>query len=184
MPDLSYSPFAFASSLVRLFVVCLLALLAGCASYTGTNLVPGTSNQADARALMGAPAAVHKAPPGANYAESWEYPHGPMGRHTFMVRFDAAGKLVRVDQVLTALTLASLHYGADDMQSVRDLLGRPGLVTGPHRIYGGPIWDYFAFDGQRKIILSVSFDAKGVVMAAGEAPDPEELSPNATGATN
>jgi hypothetical protein len=51
-------------------------------------------------------------------------------------------------------------------------------VTGPNRLYGGPIWDYYALDGQRKIILSVSFDSRGMAVAAGEAPDPEEFSPN------
>jgi len=164
--------------LFRLLLALLLAALAGCAAYTGSTLTPGTSTQSDTRALMGAPFAVHKAPAGADFAESWEYPHGPMGRKTYMARFDAAGKLLRIDQVLVARTLAAIRYGVDDMETVRGLLGRPGLVTGPHRIYGGPIWDYYAYDGQRKIILSVSFDAQGRAAAAGEAPDPEEFSPN------
>jgi hypothetical protein len=159
------------------------AVLCGCASYTGSALQPGVSTQADTRALMGAPAAVHKAPPGAGYTESWEYPHGPMGRHTFMARFDAAGKLVRVDQVLQAKTLAAIHYGTDTQADVRALLGRPGTITGPNRLYGGEIWGYAAYDGQRKIILSISFDAQGRAQAAGEAPDPEEVSPN-DGATS
>ena len=159
------------------------ALLCGCASYTGSALQPGVSTQAEVRTLMGPPAAVHKAPPGAGYVESWEYPHGPMGRHTFMARFDAAGKLVRVDQVLQAKTLTAITYGTDTQEQVRALLGRPGMVTGPSRRYGGQIWDYFAYDGQRKIILSVSFDAQGRAQAAGEAPDPEETSPNDGSAT-
>jgi len=165
------------SFMFRFLILCLAAALAGCASYTGSSLAPGSSPE-QIRALMGQPAAVHKAPAGANYAESWEYPHGPMGRHTFMVRFDASGKLLRIDQVLKAQTLADIHYGSDDMNTVRTLLGRPGLVTGPNRLYGGPIWDYYALDGQRKIILSVSFDSRGLAAAAGESPDPEEFSPN------
>jgi len=165
------------SPMFRFLALCLAAALAGCASYTGSSLAPGSSPE-QTRALMGQPAAVHKAPSGANYAESWEYPHGPMGRHTFMARFDASGKLLRIDQVLKAQTLAEIHYGSDDMNTVRTLLGRPGLVTGPNRLYGGPIWDYYALDGQRKIILSVSFDSRGMAAAAGEAPDPEEFSPN------
>jgi len=154
------------------------ALLSGCASYTGAGLQPGVSGQAEVRAQMGPPVATHKAPPGAGYAESWEYPHGPMGRHTFMARFDAAGKLLRIDQVLQAKTLAAIHYGTDTQADVRALLGRPGTITGPNRLYGGEIWGYAAYDGQRKIILSISFDAQGRAQAAGEAPDPEEVSPN------
>lgn len=154
------------------------ALLSGCASYTGAGLQPGVASQAEVRAQMGTPAAVHKARPGAGYAESWEYPHGPAGRHTFMVRFDAAGKLVRIDQVLVARTLTAITYGTDTQADVRALLGRPGTITGPNRLYGGDIWGYAAYDGQRKIILSVSFDAQGRAQAAGESPDPEETSPN------
>jgi len=175
------SPSFMFKSKFKLPFALLFAALAGCAGYSGSGLKPGISTQDDTRAQMGQPFAVHKAAPGAGYAESWEYPHGPMGRHTYMARFGTGGRLLRIDQVLTARTLASLHYGTDNMDVVRDLLGRPGLVGGPNRLYGGPVWDYYAFDGQRKIILSVSFDARGMVAAAGEAPDPEEFKPDGGG---
>lgn len=170
------------SSMSRIPVLLACAALTACASYSGRGLAPGSSGE-QTRAVMGQPAAVHKAASGATYAESWEYPHGPMGRHTFMARFDSSGKLLRIDQVLTAQTLAAIRYGADNQESVRALLGKPGLITGPNRLYGGPIWDYYALDGQRKIILSVSFDSRGLAAAAGEAPDPEEFSPNDGGGT-
>jgi len=121
---------------------------------------------------MGQPTATYPAAPGAGYAESWEYTHQPEGRHTYMVRFDAAGRVLRIDQVLDVKYLTALNVGADDMDKVRRVFGHPGQVSGPHRIYGGPIWDYFAYDGQRRIIISVSFDAAGRVKAAGELPDP------------
>lgn len=174
---------SLASLLRRACLLALPAFLAGCA-YSGGGLSSGASAD-QARATMGQPVAVHKAAPGAGYAESWEYPRGPMGRHTYMLRFDTTGKLLRVDQVLKAQTLAAIHYGTDDMASVRSLLGRPGQVSGPNRLYGGPVWDYFALDGQRKIILSVSFDSQGKAAAAGEAPDPEEFGMfDGAGATN
>ena len=172
------------SSPVRgLLAALLFSVLAGCAAYSGSGLKPGIATQNDVRATMGQPYATHKAAPGAGYAESWEYPHGPMGRHTFMARFDEQGRLLRIDQVLTPQTLAAIRYGSDDMEAVRSLLGRPGLITGPNRLYGGPIWDYYAFSGERKIILSVSFNTQGKAAAAGEAPDPAEFSPN-DGANN
>jgi hypothetical protein len=163
--------------LLKLIPVLAISLAAGCASYGGANLVPGSSTQADTRALMGAPAGTYPAAPGAGYAESWEYTHQPMGRHTYMVRFDAAGKVLRVDQVLDVKYLTALNVGSDDMDKVRRVFGHPGQVSGPHRIYGGPIWDYFAYDGQRRIIISVSFDAAGKLKAAGEMPDPSDQSP-------
>ncbi len=94
-----------------------------------------------------------------------------------MVRFDAAGKVLRVDQVLDLKNVAALKVGTDTEQDVRRMFGRPGQVSGPHRVYGGPIWDYFAYDGQRRIIISASFDAAGRLKAAGEVPDPSDQSP-------
>jgi hypothetical protein len=152
-------------------------LLTACASYSGSSLTPGLSTQSDVRALMGAPAAVYQAAPGAGYAQSWVYPHQPMGRQTYMVRLDTAGKVLRIDQVLDLKNLNGLRYGTDTMESVREAFGRPGQISGPHRIYGGPIWDYFAMDGPRRIIISFSFDAAGKLKAAGEVPDPSEEIP-------
>lgn len=154
-----------------------LALVAGCASYGGSALVPGASTQADTRAMMGQPAGIYPAAPGAGYAQSWEYNHQPMGRQTYMVRFDSGGKVLRVDQVLDLKYLTALNIGSDDMDSVRRVFGHPGQISGTHRIYGGPIWDYFAYDGQRRIIISVSFDSAGKVKAAGETPDPSDQAP-------
>lgn len=155
----------------------LLSSLAGCAGYGGGNLRPGTSTEADARAAMGQPYAEHPAPPGADYARSLEYPRGPSGRQTYMVRLDAAGRLVRIDQVLTEQTVAKIRIGVDNMQTVSAILGRPGQNTGPSRQYGGQTWDYYANELTRHIILSVSFDRNGVVAAAGWMDDPMDFVP-------
>lgn len=156
----------------------LAVVLGGCASYSGSSLRAGTSEKADARAVMGEPAAIHAAPPGAAYAESWEYPRGPLGRHTFMARFDRQGKLVSIDQVLTVETVARIRMGQDRREDVRRLLGRPGMVF-PVRS-GGEAWDYAAYPGKsdmRKIRLSVTFDERGFATAAGESADPEDFNP-------
>lgn len=164
------------------FVGILAALLCGCASYSGSSLHAGTSGQADTRAVMGEPAAIHPAPSDAAYAESWEYPRGPLGRHTFMARFDRQGKLVAIDQVLTIETVARIRMGQDKRDDVRRLLGRPGMVF-PVRS-GGEMWDYAAYPGKsdmRKIRLSVTFDERGFATAAGESQDPEDFNPLSAG---
>ena len=159
--------------------LCLLAAfcaLAGCASYGGSSLQAGASGQAETRALMGEPAAVHPAPSGAAYAESWEYPRGPLGRHTFMARFDRTGKLVSIDQVLTGEMVGRIRMGLDTRDDVRRLLGRSAMVF-PVRS-GGETWDYAAYPGKsdmRKIRLSVTFDNRGIATAAGESYDPESF---------
>jgi hypothetical protein len=166
------------SQAIKLLCVPLFAVLASCASYSGSSLQPGISTEADTKALMGQPYAVHKAPPGADYAESFEYPHGPSGRQTYMARFDNSGRLLRVEQVLLERTVAQLRPGVDDTQTVSALLGRPGRITGPNRIYSGPTWDYFANELERHIILSVSFDQNGKVATAGWMDDPMDFVPD------
>jgi len=161
----------------RLLIFCLaMSLLGACASYSGYGLKPGISTEADTRAVMGAPFAVHKAAPGAGYAESWEYPHGPMGRQTFMARFDTQGRLLRIDQVLQVASVQALTIGVSTRDDVRDVLGRPGYVI-LKNFQGRESWDYFAKDGPRRIIIGVTFDTNGRVLAAGEVADPEEFSP-------
>ncbi|MFN0162547.1 MAG: outer membrane protein assembly factor BamE [Burkholderiales bacterium] len=154
---------------------CLITLvMAGCASYSGAGLKPGNSTSAEVRAVLGEPAAVHKALPGAAFAESWEYPRGPLGRHTFMARIDGQGRLAALDQVLTVAEVAKLKIGEATREDVRRTLGRPGLV-GPLR-GGGEYWDYAAkaLDvPTRNIRLVVNFDARGIVTSAGESFDPE-----------
>ncbi len=168
-----------AGSLCAIVVLCALG---GCASYSGSSLQTGAAGHAETRAAMGEPAAVHAAPPGAAYTESWEYPRGPLGRHTFMARFDRQGKLVAIDQVLTVETVARIRMGQDTRDDVRRLLGRPGMVF-PGRS-GGEAWDYAAYPGKsdmRKIRLSVTFDERGFATAAGESYDPEDFNPLSDG---
>lgn len=160
------------------------AALAGCATYSGSALKPGTATSADVRAQMGEPVARHAAPAGAAWAESWEYPRGPLGRHTYMARIGADGRLVAIDQVLTIATVARIRIGQDNREDVRRLLGRPGMVY-PGRI-SGEWWDYAAYadDGRpRKIRITVTFDDRGIATAAGESFDMEEWSPNADNGT-
>lgn len=154
-----------------------LCLIAGCASYSGSTLKPGVATEADARRAMGTPTAVHPAPPGAPWTRSLEYRRGPAGRQTYMARFDAAGRLVQVDQVLQLSTLALVRLGVDDIDTIPSLLGRPGREAGISRLYGGPAWDYYAEENGRHTILSVTFDRDGVVAATGWTMDPDEQVP-------
>lgn len=178
------------SSIIGLAMLSSLAMLSACASYSGSSLVPGTASVAEVRQLMGEPAAIHKAASRQDKAssgpavESWEYPRGPAGRHTYMVRFDAGGKVTAIDQVLTVAQTAKIAWGQATRDDVRALLGRPGTVY-PVR-NGGEMWDYAALSEglPRPIRLVVSFDAGGRAVAGGESYDHEEWSPNADGGSS
>jgi hypothetical protein len=161
--------------MLRLVVAIVAGLfVAGCASYGGSTLKSGVSTRTDTRALMGEPAAVHRASPGADHVESWEYPRGPAGRHTFMARFDARGTLVRIDQVLTAATLGALRIGQDGRDDVRRLLGKPAFIR---QIGRDPeVWDYAAIASTgypRFVRILVTIDDAGFVSGAGEMEEPE-----------
>ena len=156
-----------------LLAVALAAALTACASYSGAGLVPGRATDAEARALMGAPFAVHQAGPGKDFAYSLEYSRGPEGRHTYMARFDAGGRLVRIDQVINQSSVKEIKPGTSTKDDVRRILGRPGRVSFP-RLEKGEAWEYFGFDYARKVILHVAFDASGIATSAGMAIDPIE----------
>ena len=161
------------AALRKLLGIAFAATLTACASYSGSGLVSGRSTDAEARALMGTPFAVHQAGPGKDFAYSLEYSRGPEGRHTYMARFDAGGRLVRIDQVIGPSSVKEIRPGTSSKEDVRKILGRPGRVSFP-RLQKGEAWEYFGFDHARKVILHVAFDANGIATSAGMAIDPIE----------
>jgi hypothetical protein len=98
----------------------VLAVLVGCAGYSGARLMPGAS-EADVRASMGAPQRVWS---DAGGGSSWEYARGPEGKETYMARLGPDGRLVRIDQVLSEPFFAQLQSGMTT-EAVARLLGRP-----------------------------------------------------------
>lgn len=154
-----------------LLLCCVVMFLNACASYSGSTLVPGQSSQADVRNLMGAPATIH-AGRGESWSESWEYPRGPFGRDTYMLRFSTSGVLLQIEQVLSLASISKVRIGETDREGVRRLLGRPALVTP----YGkdGELWDYAALssDGmRRRVRLGVVFGSDGLALSAGESEE-------------
>lgn len=96
------------------------AVLAGCAGYAPGSLAPGDSEQA-VRERMGAPTHTHDRPEGGRRLE---YARGPMGRHTYMVDVDAAGRVLQWEQVLTEARFHAVRAGMS-RQEVLYRLGRP-----------------------------------------------------------
>ncbi|HVS25868.1 MAG TPA: hypothetical protein VHE58_00935 [Burkholderiales bacterium] len=142
----------------ELFSLTILALLAGCASYSGRGLEPGISTETEVREVMGAPAATWETPDGP----AWAYPRGPLGVETFLVRFDADGKLALIEQVLDEEHFAQIK--ADLTQDdVLHLIGPPfQILTFP--ALNEVSWDYRFRDlwGYNSI-FSASFDEAGRV---------------------
>ena len=110
---------------MRLPTALLFAFLAGCASYSGSSLVPGQSSEDDVRIVMGEPALVREAPGGGQVL--W-YPRLPAARESFAVTVGADGILVSIEQRLTAQNIARLKPNESTADDVLDILGPPSAV--------------------------------------------------------
>jgi hypothetical protein len=99
--------------------VCLL-LLAGCAGYGPSDVRNGQTAEEVAR-LMGPPTGRY---PLAGGAQRLEYARGPMGRHTYMIDLDAAGRVTGWTQVLNETNFNALPTGIT-REELLLRLGRP-----------------------------------------------------------
>ena len=107
---------------LALALVVYVALLRGCAG--PRSLTVGQSTEADVRARMGAPTNTRVEPNGDRI---WEYPTGPYGNETHMVRIGPDGKVKEVAQLLSEDRLAMVIPGKTTKPDVRKLFGRPGF---------------------------------------------------------
>lgn len=92
-----------------------------------------------------------------------EYARGYWGQHTHMGRFDANGKLISWEQVLTVPKFAELKVGKSTKQDVLLKVGQPGEYT---RIYLGnyEVWTYhYKEDDVWDSVMHLMFDQKGVL---------------------
>jgi len=105
------------SALALALALAALAL-AACANLDS---IPSGTRADDLAASRGKPFRVWPEPGGA---QSWEYPQGPMGRYTYMVRVGNDGRISRVDQVLGWSFFDQLKPGMKD-DEVEHILGRP-----------------------------------------------------------
>jgi hypothetical protein len=141
------------------------AVMTACAGYAPGGLAPGSTID-QATASMGTPTGRYTLPQGE---QRLEFARGPMGRHTYMLDFDANGRLLRSQQVLTEKNFLELQIGMDQ-QEVLQRIGRPGevrfLTRQQHRL-----WSY-RYDTPFCILYQVSIDNTGKVAELGHNSDP------------
>ena len=143
----------------------LALVLSGCAGYGPGDLHPGHTD-ADLRARMGEPTDRYAQADGGWVAE---YARGPMGKHTYRVELDGAGRVRGWEQVLTEARFDAVAIGALQAD-VRLQLGRPSETrTGWRGI--GEVWSY-----RYEVLFCRWFQVwlvEGHVREAGYAPDPQ-----------
>lgn len=155
----------FLQRAVRSIVVPALAgVLSACAGYAPPAALHEGSTEADVRQAMGEPTGRYAMPGGV---QRLEYARGPYGRHTYMLDFDARGRLLQWQQVLDerhfALVVPGL--GRDD---VLRTLGRPSERMGMMR--DGQIWSW-RYANNDCLWWQAQLDAAGVVTSVGYAPE-------------
>lgn len=141
-------------------------LLAACASYDPSGIAVGSS-EATVVGKMGAPTGQRPLPDGG---KRLEFARGPLGYHTFMLDFDAQGRLQRSEQVLTEQNFAKIQAGMDQSE-VLALLGRPSEISGygwheRFNAWGYRYWNSFCQWFQ------VGVNLQGKVVDASYAMDP------------
>lgn len=150
-----------------LFAAAGLLALAACTSYGPQSVAPGTPVEA-VRQSLGVPTGEFARPDGGRRLE---YARGPFGRHTYMLDFDASGKLLRWEQVLTEAKFNTIQPGMSGGE-VQALIGHSfdqrmvGVAERRQTVwayrYETPFCQYF----------QVGIDAQGKVMDTSYGPDP------------
>jgi hypothetical protein len=157
-----------------IIAVASLALAAGCAG-DPSRLVAGQSTVADVEKAMGRAADQRPAPGGETV---YYYPQLPWGYATYAARIAPDGKLVAIEQRLTANNVEQLKAGATREADVYALLGPPYEPMTDHG--GRAIWTYpMRLDGDpTPKWLLVNFTADGVVREKHYIDDPNYNQPD------
>ncbi len=149
-----------------LWPMAMLALLAACGSLRPGALPPGTPIE-EARQTNGRPTGEYDLPGGGRRLE---YALGSFGKLTYMLDFDAQGRLVKTDQVLDDAHFAAIQRGMTSGE-VRMRLGRPAWVFGVAYPERASVWNYRYFEGDC-VWFQVSIGGDGTVIDAAHGQDP------------
>jgi hypothetical protein len=142
--------------------------LAGCAAVRSPSFPPGTS-MSEVESRMGRPGNVIKTSEGDTV---WQYPTGPTGQTTFIVRFGPDQRTKAAYQALTIEQFAKIKRGISRDQ-VRLLLGPPNETMIFSRM-NEEVWSYrYQVSGSDNRIFNVHMDAStGYVRRTSDQVDP------------
>ncbi len=137
----------------------------GCATYGPPKLGPGAS-VADATRALGQPTGDYALPAGARRLE---FARGPFGKHTYMMDFDAQGRMLGWVQVLTEARFNAVRAGSPK-DEVLMALGRPSERSrlGLQR---QTVWSY-RYETLFCQWFQIGIDEAGRVVDTAYAPDP------------
>jgi len=164
--EMKMSPIRYRAALVALGF----ALLSGCASYSGSSLVAGTSTEADIQALMGPPDEKVKLDAGET---EWFYTR-PAGRQTYAITVGPDGRFRSSEQRLQRSYIDQIRRETWTTKEVRALLGPPYLTARFER-QQRDVWTYRWQEFSDYWELDVQFSYDGVVREVLNLRDMERL---------
>lgn len=149
----------------------MLGALGACDWIASKELKVGESTVDDVRRLMGGPDTIREQ---ADGGKIYEYPRGPQGAQTWMVRIDANGRYQGMSDALAEANLAKVKPGMT-RDEVRLLLGRPG-ETGRMAGAQGPVmtWRVQAGHGVTEM-FHVELGSDDRVEKVDRSPDPQTI---------
>ena len=150
------------TAMLRLLLCCAaVLLLSGCAGnpFRPYSLEPGLARDA-VIARLGPPGRVVPLATG----ERLQYSLQPFGQYAWMVDIDAAGRVMRSRQVLTAAEFYRIEPGKWTRADVEREFGRPAKIDSVSS-WNGPIMTYRWNDGS-DMFYWVYLDARDVVQRA------------------
>ena len=145
--------------------VLFVLLLAGCAPYGPPRVGVGASVEESERS-MGLPTGEYPLPAAGRRLE---FARGPYGEHTWMMDFDATGRLLHSEQVLTIAHFNEIVPGMPASE-VLQRIGRPSEV-GRIGFQDRALWNY-RYEGPFCLWFQLGIDASEHVVDAGYGPDP------------
>jgi hypothetical protein len=154
----------------RIVATLLTAVLAGCASFNGSGLVPGKSTGAEAEKLMGTPAQTLKL---VNGDTALYFSRLPFGRAMYVVTVGPDGVMKSIEQRMNYATFAKVVANTSTKKEVAELLGPPGR-TGRFDRQKREWWEYRYQLMPDFRVVWVQFSDDGVVREVFDMLDPEE----------
>lgn len=143
----------------------MMAGIGGCAGYSPQGLQPGAS-EADVIRAMGPPTGRYTQPSGKTRLE---FARGPSGRETFMVDFDAEGRMLDWEQVMDLWYLTRITPGLD-VDDVLLRVGHPAFMQKFPR-QQIEVWSY-RYPTNECLWFQISIGDDGKVISGGQGIDP------------
>ena len=161
------SPTAFGRRIAAALAALGLALAAGCATMGNPRSLPAGASEAEVIAVMGRVTGRYTFADGGTRLE---FARGPQGRETWMIDFDAAGRMIDSTQVMDLYYLTRIEPGmTTDAVLIR--IGHPGSINRVGR-QGVTVWNY-RFPTNDCLWFQISFDAEGRVISGSQGIDPQ-----------